>query len=69
MFVNEGSLRLRAPHESIELDTDHGVLAKCMNYYLERDGNHKENSEEVEMMAILLHPDIMEEIFGEMMMK
>jgi AraC-like DNA-binding protein len=63
MFVNEGSLKLRAPNNTIELSKEHGVLAKCMNYYLERDQMHKQSSKEVEMMAVLLYPEIMEEIF------
>ena len=63
VFVNEGEFKVRAQEESFNLDSKSGILAKCLNYFFESDKKHRSSSERVDVMAVLLHPSIVEELF------
>jgi len=62
VFVNRGEVSVRAPHEYLDLDTNSGILAKCLNYFFETS-EHQRTGEGVEVIAVLLYPDVLEELF------
>lgn len=63
VFVNRGELSVRAPQDYLNLDHGSGVLAKCMNYFFEGDPRkQKTNPEGIEVIAVLLYPDMLEQI-------
>jgi hypothetical protein len=63
VFVNEGEVSVRSQIDYMDLDKNHAVLAKCLNYYFETNDKQKESSDGIEVLAVILHPSIMEELF------
>ena len=64
VLINKGEVSVRAQEEHFDLDKRSGVLAKCLNYFFETNETQREKSGEVEVIAILLYPAIVEEIFN-----
>ena len=63
VFVNEGEVSVRSQNDYMNLDSKHAILAKCLNYFFETDEKQKESSEGVEVIAVILYPSLVEEIF------
>jgi len=63
VFVNKGEVSVRSQIEPIQLDKSHGLLAKCMNYFFETNEQQRKSSEGVEVIAVLLYPSIVQELF------
>jgi len=63
VFVNKGEVSVRSQIEPIQLDKNHGLLAKCLNYFFETNEQHRKSSEGVEVIAVLLYPSIVQELF------
>ena len=63
VFVNEGSVSIRSPEKYVNLDKRTGVLAKCLNYFFELSENQKAESDYVEVVAVLLYPEVIRELF------
>ena len=61
LFVNKGEISVRAQTDYLNLNPDTGVLAKCLNYYFERDRDARSSG--IEMIAVILYPDIVQELF------
>jgi AraC-like DNA-binding protein len=59
IFVNQGEISVRAQTNYLNLDRNNAVLAKCLNYYFERNTC----SEDVELIAVILYPSVVQEIF------
>lgn len=63
MFVNEGEFSVRAQEDYLDLDSSQAVIAKCMNYYFETDKKQQTCGDGVSVVAVILYPDMVEEIF------
>ena len=63
VFVNEGEVSVRAQTDYIDLDSKHAILAKCLNYFFETNDKQKESGDGVEVIAVILHPSQVEELF------
>lgn len=63
VFVNEGEVSVRSQNDYMNLNNKQAILAKCLNYYFETDEKQRESSEKVEVIAVILYPALVEEIF------
>lgn len=63
VFVNEGEVSVRSQIDYMNLDSKHAILAKCLNYFFETNDKQKESSEGIEVIAVILHPSQVEELF------
>lgn len=63
VFVNEGEVSVRSQTAYMNLDKDNAILAKCLNYFFETDKKQKETSDGIEVIAVILHPSQVEELF------
>ena len=63
VFVNEGEVSVRSQNDYMRLNRNHAILAKCLNYFFETDEKQRESSEGVEVIAVILYPSLVEEIF------
>jgi len=63
VFVNEGSVSVRSQTKFMNLDSNNAILAKCLNYFFETDEKQKKNGDGIEVIAVILHPSQIEELF------
>ena len=63
VFVNRGEVSVRAQDKYLELNKKKALLAKCMNYYFETNDEQKKVDEGIEVIAVLLYPSLVEELF------
>ena len=63
VFVNQGNISIRAQQNYFDLDNKTAVLAKCLNYFFETSEEQRKEGDGIEVIAILLHPYLVEEIF------
>lgn len=63
VFVNEGELSIRSQNDYLDLDKNHAVLAKCLNYFFETNNEQKKCGDGVEVIAVLLYPALVQELF------
>lgn len=63
VFVNEGEVSIRSQNDYMDLDKNHAVLAKCLNYFFETNKKQKECGDGVEVIAVILYPSLVEELF------
>lgn len=63
VFVNQGEVSVRAQDQYVELNKKKALLAKCMNYFFETNDEQKKCSDGVEVIAVLLYPSLVEELF------
>lgn len=63
IFVNSGAFSVREPVQVIELDRKTGILGKCINYFYESDELQRQVDEHIEVIGILLYPEIVHELF------
>jgi len=63
VFVNEGEISVRSQNDYMDLNKNHAILAKCLNYYFETNKEQKSSSDGVEVIAVILYPALVEEIF------
>lgn len=63
MFINRGAFIVRTPYKLITFEQGNGFLAKCFNYYVETTSEQREEHKTVELIGILLYPEIVKEIF------
>ncbi|MCP3929000.1 MAG: helix-turn-helix transcriptional regulator [Bacteroidetes bacterium] len=61
IFVNEGEFSIRTAAQHITLSENSGILAKCIPYFYEN--SITSISEKIEVLGILLYPDVIEELF------
>jgi len=64
VLINKGGVSVRAQEVFFDLDSRSGVLAKCLNYFFETSEKQRQKGDEVEVIAVLLYPTIVEEIFN-----
>ncbi len=63
VFVNEGEISVRSQNDYMNLDRNHAILAKCLNYYFETDKKRNNNGDGVEVIAVILYPSLVDELF------
>lgn len=63
IFVEEGDFSVRTPTEFLSFSKGKAMLAKCQDYFFETSKIQRESSEYFEVVGILLHQNIVEEIF------
>jgi len=63
VFVNEGEVSVRAQTDYIDLNKKQAVLAKCLNYFFETSARQKKSGDGVEVIAVILYPAVVEELF------
>ena len=63
VFVNQGELSVRAQDDFFKLNKSKGLLAKCLNYFFETDNVQKQSGNGVEVIGVLLYPELVEELF------
>jgi AraC-like DNA-binding protein len=64
VFVNQGQVSVRAPENYFNLNNKTAVLAKCLNYFFETSEKQRQNGDGIEVIAVLLYPSVVEEIFN-----
>ena len=63
VFVNQGELSVRSQNDYMNLNKNHGILAKCLNYFFETNKEQQKNGEGVEVIAVIIYPSLIEELF------
>ena len=63
VFVNKVEIAVRSHIEPIQLNRDHALLAKCMNYFFEAKNDSDQESDGYEVMAVLIYPALVKELF------
>lgn len=63
VFVNQGAFLVREPVQVIELNTENFLLGKCINYFYETTEKQRENNTYIEVIGVLIYPELVEEIF------
>lgn len=63
MFVNEGEFSARTPDEFLSFDKGAALLAKCFDYFFETNKKQRSASEKIEVVGVILHQSIVEELF------
>ncbi|WP_298535751.1 AraC family transcriptional regulator [uncultured Algibacter sp.] len=63
MFVEKGTFLIRTPYQIINFDKENALLAKCFNYFAETTPEQRKKHRTIELIGVLLYPDIIKEIF------
>jgi AraC-like DNA-binding protein len=63
VFVNEGEVSVRSQNDYMNLNKNHAILAKCLNYFFETNNKQRESGDGIEVIAVILYPSQVEEIF------
>lgn len=63
MFVNKGEVNVRAPHEHLTLNKDVGMIAKCLNYFVEPVENKEICKNDIEFTGVYLYPELVKDLF------
>lgn len=63
MFIDDGSILLRTPDKVLYFESGEGLLAKCGNYFFERDVRKEEES--VSIVVAYFYPEIIAQLFDE----
>jgi AraC-like DNA-binding protein len=63
VFVNQGELSVRSQNDIMNLDHNSAILAKCLNYFFETNDKQKQSSEGIEVIAVIIYPALVEELF------
>ena len=63
MYIQEGFFQFRTPEKIIQVNTGDGLLAKCSDYYFEREKIHHQNTYRIQGIGVYLYPTIIKELF------
>lgn len=63
VFVNKGEVSVRSQTKYMNLDINKAILAKCLNYFFETDKKQKKSNNIIEVIAVILHPSQVEDLF------
>lgn len=63
VFVNEGEVSVRSQDAYMDLNKNQAILAKCLNYFFETNKEQKKCGDGVEVIAVLLYPELVQELF------
>lgn len=63
VFVNQGGFNVRAQTQLLEINKDTALLAKCLNYFYETARKQGEKNDDVEVVGIMLYPELVQNLF------
>jgi AraC-like DNA-binding protein len=63
MFINEGEFSVRTPSEFLSFKKGKCLLAKCFDYFFETNKTQRASSEFVDIVGVLLYPEIIQDLF------
>ena len=63
VFVNDGEVSVRSQNDYMDLNKEHGILAKCLNYFFETNNEQQKTGDGVEVIAVIIYPSLVEELF------
>ena len=63
VFVNDGEVSVRSQNDYMDLNKQHGILAKCLNYFFETNNEQQKTGDGVEVIAVIIYPSLVEELF------
>ncbi len=63
MFIQQGSFSIRMPDKFINFSEGQGFLAKCFDYFFETNPLQRVQHEYIEVIGVLLFPEVVKEIF------
>lgn len=63
IFVNEGEFSVRTQDNYFNFKKGNSLIAKCLNYFFETNKVQRQSGEGIEVIGILLYPDLVEELF------
>lgn len=63
MFINKGAFYVRTTQEYIQFEEGQALLAKCVDYFIETTPVQREKHGLLEMIGVLLVPEVVEELF------
>lgn len=63
VFVNSGEISVRSQSDYMNLNNSNAILAKCLNYFFETNDKQKQSGNGVEVIAVILYPTLVEELF------
>jgi AraC family transcriptional regulator, exoenzyme S synthesis regulatory protein ExsA len=63
IFVNQGDFQVRSQTEILQVNNETALLAKCLNYFYETIKKPGETKENVEVIGIMLYPELIKGLF------
>lgn len=63
IFLNQGGFQVRSQTETLQLNRETALLAKCLNYYYETIKKPGETKDNVEVIGIMLYPELIKDLF------
>ncbi len=63
MFIDDGEFSVRTPSHFHSFTKGTALLAKCFDYFFESNRRQRKSSDRIELVGVLLHKEIIEEIF------
>lgn len=64
IFVNAGAFSVRTPTDRLDFGQGTGLLAKCLNYFFETNAEQRKVGNGVEVIGVLLYPELIRELFA-----
>ncbi|MFT6037194.1 MAG: AraC-like DNA-binding protein [Marivirga sp.] len=63
IFVNQGDFQIRSQTETLQLNRETALLAKCLNYYYETTKKPEETADNIEVVGVMLYPELIKDLF------
>jgi AraC-like DNA-binding protein len=63
IFVNQGEFGVRTQTETLLLNTETALLAKCLNYFFESTKKSPDQEDNVEVIGLLFYPELAQDLF------
>jgi hypothetical protein len=63
VFVNQGRFNIRTQTQVLEVNKETALLAKCLNYYYETTRKAGEIKDNVEVVGLMLYPELVKDLF------
>jgi AraC-like DNA-binding protein len=63
IFVNQGDFQIRSQTETLQLNRETALLAKCLNYYYETTKKSEETADNIEVVGVMLYPELIKDLF------
>lgn len=64
VFVNQGAFQVRSQTEILRLNKETALLGKCLNYFYETMKKPDEREDNVEVIGIMLYPELIKSLFN-----
>jgi AraC family transcriptional regulator, exoenzyme S synthesis regulatory protein ExsA len=63
IFVTKGEFQVRSQTEIFQVNRETSLLAKCLNYYYETNQSQGKIAENVEVVGVMLYPELIRDLF------